>query len=93
MIAINLEYPLSVDVFYYGLPLPENICTKNSCILLFRDTSEYSIYLNMICDLIDEAEYSLFFHNNSKNIEKIKFCKRYMVRLINAKIPLDGTFS
>jgi hypothetical protein len=57
---------------------------KDTCVLLFDDTDDYCRYLNLLCDLVDEMEFSRLTKYSRLKAEKVHFCKQYLELLAGA---------
>jgi len=89
MTEFLLEYPANIDVLFHKLPLPQNTSTNELCLLTFKDAAELSKYLDTICDIIDELEYSSFFKHSLENRAKLKFCKWFIDLLMHREPSLN----
>jgi hypothetical protein len=89
MITVLLEYPDNVEVCSYDLPLPANVNTNESMLLVFPDDEGYWSYLNSICEVIDSLEYSRFFSHKRSNADKIRLCKALLKRLVDVKLTIN----
>jgi hypothetical protein len=84
MISIRLNYPYHQDLRSFEVPLPQTAELRDACLLLFKDTGDYYRYLNQLCDLVDEMEFSRLASYSRPKAEKLRFCKQYLEHLAGA---------
>jgi hypothetical protein len=88
MITIRLNYPYRQDIQSYQLPLPETYEISDVCILLFSNPGEYYHYLDRLCDLVDELEFTRLGAYTRQKACKLEFCKRYIAILAGASLAV-----
>jgi hypothetical protein len=64
--------------------MPQTSEVGDACILLFKDSGDYDRYLNQLCDLIDEMEFSRLTGYSRLKAEKLRFCKQYLAHVAGA---------
>jgi hypothetical protein len=78
MITIRLNYPYKEDLYSFNIPLPRTFEVKGVCVLLFDDTDTYCLYVNELCDMVDEMEFDRRTSYSRLKTEKLRFCKDYL---------------